>query len=188
MRTITIGKEVHMSALSIILLSLIAGAGGLLSGYIFLSKTQGTDEEAKKERMTAILLSGAIALLVGVSIFLVNGILSEPKLQLVMGLLIVIVFSGALGGSIGFYYRKICAKKNDKSTSVIVSIVMGIGAAMLVPVLLHILTSNLLADIQNFPEKAFILSGLCIAAAISSEVFIEQIVCQVDRMGKKPSE
>lgn len=159
--------------------------GGVLSAYTYLSRTQGTDEEAKKERMTAILLSGVISLLVGPSLFLVNGILAEPKLQFAIGLLIVIVFSGALGGMIGFYYRKIRSKQEDISRDRITSMVMGIGAAMLVPVLLHILTSNLLADIRNYQEKVFILSGLCIAAAISSDVFIEQMVGKVDNMGKK---
>jgi hypothetical protein len=171
-----------MSILNVIILSLVAGAGGWLAGYTHFSKTQSANVGGNKEDRTAIVFSGVISILVGLSLFLVSRIVASPDAWFVMGLLVIISLSGALGGVIGFFYRSLKPSPNDQPRSVLISIVMGIGAALLVPLLLHILTSNLLGDIKQSLEKAFILSGLCLAAAISSEVFIERIIGQFNDM------
>jgi hypothetical protein len=193
-----------MSILNIILLSVLAAAGGWLSGYTFFSKTNDTGDEAKKERQASIFFSCVIALLVGLTLFLMGRIVASPDAWFVLNLLVVIVLSGALGGLIGYYYKSLRAKAAarqhqnpkqvetsaplDDQPSLLHSIVMGIGAALLVPLLLHILTSNLLTDIGKNPEKGFVLAGLCLAAAISSEVFIEKIIRQFNKMAAGPAE
>ena len=139
------------------------------------------------------------------SLSVINSLIATEKSWFMIGLLLIILFSGALGGLIGFFYyslqpatsdqsKSITSDQsqlitNNKTTSLLIYIVMGVGAALLVPLLLHILTSNLLSEIETKPEKSFILAGFCLAAAISSQYFISLIIKKFDQMtgsGQQP--
>jgi hypothetical protein len=188
----------NLSFYSIIFLSLFAGIGGWFSGYTYFCNIN------QKEKWKYLVISGLIAILVGVSLFLLNMIIASDKAWFVAGLLVIILIAGALGGLIGFYLNLIPqnpnipsqpnqsiqdqANQSPQTQSMIISIVLGVGAALLVPLLLHILTSNLMSEIYEKPEKSFILAGFCLAAAISSHVFINTIIqrfSQITSSGQK---
>ena len=102
---------------------------------------------------------------------------------MVLSILTVLILSGALEGLIGNYYRRHKPEPDVEPVNLLVSVFLGIGAFMLVPVLLNILTSNILSEIYDNPEKAFILAGFCLTAAISAETFIEGIIQKFNEMG-----
>jgi cation transporter-like permease len=182
--------------LTILVLMLFAGLGGWLSGYMYFGNLDPVKKE--EEKWERFLIAGVIALLVGAALSLLNAVLKEQKAWLITGIFITILISGTLGGVIGFFYNstqqlKDMPKKVSKganqspatdasqrtvttTNTFIISILMGIGAALLIPLLLHIVTSNLLSDIKDSPEKIFILAGYCLAAAISSQYFIKTII------------
>ena len=146
------------------------------------------DPNKKEDKYTAYIVVAIVFVITGIALSVSLDIWGKNvKTRLILGILTVLIMSGALGGLIGNYYRKLKIEKGgelesgERGTELIVSVLLGIGAALLVPVLLHILTSNLLSEIGKTPEKAYILAGFCLAAAISAEAFIEQILNKVNQ-------
>lgn len=147
------------------------------------------DVNGKQDRYTAFIVVGIIFVIIGIAFSVSLDIWDKQNgTRLILGILTVLILAGALGGLIGNYYRKQKIGSDGRSFDLLVSVLLGIGASLLVPVLLHILTSSLLSDIGVKPEKAFILAGFCLAAAISAEAFIERILRNFNQMGEsKPS-
>jgi DNA-binding MarR family transcriptional regulator len=114
-----------------------------------------------------------------------EGILSEGHLiLLIIG---VILIAGCLGGTINY----LLARKTDEDALKIgASIVVGIGAAFLVPLFLYTVSSNLVNDIHPEPgsvdfSKFLVFAGFCLVAAISSRAFIKTLS---DRILKEATE
>jgi DNA-binding MarR family transcriptional regulator len=97
------------------------------------------------------------------------------QLHLSEALLAAITIAGVLGGLINFSLSR---PANGKDSSLSKSITLGIGAALLVPLFLNTISSNLVLDIQTKPEitkNILVFFGFCLVAAISSKAFIESI-------------
>jgi peptidoglycan/LPS O-acetylase OafA/YrhL len=144
------------------------------------------DMSEKEYKYTAYIVVGVIFVIIGIAFSVSLRNLWEPNsdTRLMLGILTVLFLSGAFGGIIGNYYRKNKIGDNVKGADMLVSVLLGIGASLLVPVLLHILTSSLLYDIKAKPTKAFILVGFCLAASISAEGFIDRMLRNFNQMGE----
>lgn len=107
---------------------------------------------------------------------------------------IVMTVSGLLGGLINFY---IADSAGDNPLAWWKHIIVGIGAAFMVPLFLNMISSGLIDSIRGTsqgtqdPSKLFILAGFCLVAAVSSRSFINTIserVLQEARDAKKKAE
>lgn len=83
--------------------------------------------------------------------------------------LLIIVLGGSLGGLISAFISEdsemswaFCGRR----------MVIGLGAAFLVPLFLNMLSSTLLDQAKTSPSAYLIFGGLCIIAAVSSKAFI----------------
>ena len=92
---------------------------------------------------------------------------------IILGLIIIII--GALAGLVNYlnyYYRKLIQNKNE----VIRHILSGIGAAILVPLLLNMLSSDLINFDSDYNEiNYFVFAGFCFVAGYFSDRFINSI-------------
>jgi len=85
---------------------------------------------------------------------------------------LILFFSGIVGGLINFIYD------DGKKLTLIGfarSILLGVGAALLVPLFLKMISSTLIAETANDSNNYFVLMGFCLVAAISSRSFIGSI-------------
>lgn len=64
---------------------------------------------------------------------------------------------------------------SSKEASWITCVVMGVAAAFLVPLFLNTISSPLIAESRDYPEKLFVLIGFCIAAAYFSQQFMDSV-------------
>jgi hypothetical protein len=90
-------------------------------------------------------------------------------------IILIILIIGSLAGLTNFlnYYFKGLVKSNYE---VIKYIVSGIGAATLVPLLLNMLSSDLIKDIATFDIlNYFVFAGFCFVAGYFSDRFINSI-------------
>jgi len=99
-------------------------------------------------------------------------------------LLAAMLIAGLLGGLINDYLtREAQENENDPNKGVPPislprSLLIGLGASMLVPLFLNMTSSNLIEEIRGGvntpaqPYKLFVFTGFCLAAAISSRAFI----------------
>jgi len=103
-----------------------------------------------------------------------------------MTIALIMLSAGVLGGFASYYLNESEGKKLIKS------VVLGIVAAMIVPVFLNMISSNLLIEAQKNIDKLFIFSGFCILAAVFSRNFLENIYSkvlqQVGNIGKQVKE
>lgn len=89
----------------------------------------------------------------------------------------VIVASGSFGGVINYLLTK---KRNEDGLKMTGSIVVGVGAAFLVPLFLYTVSSNLVNDLRpnqgnvDF-SKYLVFAGFCLVASISSRAFIKTL-------------
>lgn len=90
-----------------------------------------------------------------------------------VGFVIVLTFvmlvAGVFGGLVNFYLLN---QNNRDTTGMVRCVVVGIGAAFLVPVLLDLVGSSIVAQSQNDPGQLLIYTGLCLIAAIASRVVV----------------
>lgn len=85
---------------------------------------------------------------------------------------LILVFSGILGGIINFIYD------DGKKLSLIEfvrSVLLGVGASLLVPLFLKMISSSLIEETAKDSNSYFVLMGFCLTAAISSRSFIGNI-------------
>jgi LytS/YehU family sensor histidine kinase len=103
----------------------------------------------------------------------------------------IIVLAGILGGLVNYFSTR---KDDPKESSFRKSAVLGITAALLVPLFLNMISSNLLDSIRGDTSKAPDLSkvlvflGFCLVAAISSTAFIKTLTDRVLKEAKEAKE
>lgn len=87
----------------------------------------------------------------------------------VLVLTFVMLVAGVFGGLVNFYLLN---QNNRDTTAMLRSVVVGVGAAFLVPVLLDLVGSSIVTQSQNDPGQLLIYIGLCLIAAIASRVVV----------------
>lgn len=92
-------------------------------------------------------------------------------------IIVIIMFvMGILGGIINYYINDSSKmQKNNINTEMIKVIVIGIGASLLVPLFLNMISSNLLEETKGNYDKTLVFAGFCLIAAIASRSFIDSI-------------
>jgi hypothetical protein len=109
--------------------------------------------------------------------------------QHIIILIIIIVFIGGLAGLSNYlnYSFKITEKNKEKNKEVSNNkfeiwkyIVSGIGASILVPLLLNMLSSNLIKETKDFEQiNYFVFAGFCFVAGYFSERFINSMGAKI---------
>jgi hypothetical protein len=84
-------------------------------------------------------------------------------------LAVVMMSAGVFGGLINYYQMN---QNDSDQASLNRCIVIGVGAAFLIPVILDWVNSDLILEIQGDPSRLLIYTGLCLIAAISSRIVI----------------
>jgi hypothetical protein len=96
-------------------------------------------------------------------------------------ILSILILSGVLGGTIGFFRENTKIKENRND--LIRSIFLGIGASLLVPLLLKMISSDLLKTSKENDLDYFVIIGFCLVASVFSSKFImsigEKVLSQV---------
>lgn len=87
----------------------------------------------------------------------------------VLILTFVMLVAGVFGGLVNFYLLN---QNNRDTTGMLRSVVVGVGAAFLVPVVLDLVGSSIVTQSQNDPGQLLIYTGLCLIAAIGSRVVV----------------
>ena len=82
------------------------------------------------------------------------------------------LLAGVFGGLINYYMN---SQLDPDTTSLPRCIVVSIGAAFLVPVILDLLSSEIVLESQADPSKLLIFTGFCLIAGILSRFFISNI-------------
>lgn len=80
------------------------------------------------------------------------------------------ILSGIVGGFINYYLNS-----PPEDESVHKSILLGIGASLLVPLFLNIISSNLIEQCKSDMYKLLVFAGFCLVAAIFSKSFINTV-------------
>lgn len=105
--------------------------------------------------------------------------------QHIIILILIIILIGSLAGISNFlnYKSKITEKNKDISNNKIDLwryIASGIGASILVPLLLNMLSSNLIKETENFEQiNYFVFAGFCFVAGYFSERFINSMGAKI---------
>jgi hypothetical protein len=94
----------------------------------------------------------------------------------------IMLTAGALGGVIN-YYQSVESPLGQSNETVAARFrprmwhrtVVGIGAALLVPLFLNMISSDLLLACKESPSKLLVFAGFCIVASISSSAFIRSL-------------
>lgn len=98
-------------------------------------------------------------------------------------LILTIIVAGLLGGVINYYM--VHTKEEEFSNEYIFSksIFLGLGAAALVPLFLRLISSTLLEPVTDkYPiVNYFVIGGFCLAAAIYSKRFIEDVYGRITK-------
>src|SRR5712692_1679191 len=106
-------------------------------------------------------------------------------LDVVIGIMLTM---GIFGGIVNF---QLTAKK-DSDVSLKKSVSAGIAAAILIPLFLNMIGSNLLNSSKVTYSNLLVLAGFCLIAAISSRAFMnslsERLLQQMEQVSKKVDE
>ena len=81
----------------------------------------------------------------------------------------VMLLAGIFGGLVNYY---LYGDNDPDATSLPRCLVVGIGAAFLVPVILDLVNSELILETQGDPSRLLIFTGFCLISAIASRFFI----------------
>lgn len=81
----------------------------------------------------------------------------------------VMSIAGVFGGLINYYQL---TQEHDDDAALPRCIVLGIGAAFLVPVVLFLVQSELVVEIQEDSSRLLIYTGICLIAAIASRLVL----------------
>ncbi len=84
----------------------------------------------------------------------------------------VMMIAGVFGGLINFYQMN---QDDNDFAELPRYIVIGIGAGFLVPLVLHLLKSDLILEIQGDPFRLLIYTGICLFASIASRIVITSV-------------
>lgn len=92
-------------------------------------------------------------------------------------LILIIVFSGVFGGIVNFFRNYM--KEDSTIFNILKSITFGLAASILVPLLLKMISSNLLESSKTDLHDYFVITGFCIISAIFATNFIDSIAKKV---------
>ncbi len=81
------------------------------------------------------------------------------------------ILAGALGGWMNYLMAE---KEDPERRSYVKSLVLGVGASFMVPLLLNMISSNLTELAQGDWLKLLVFAGICLVAAVFSNKFTEQ--------------
>lgn len=81
----------------------------------------------------------------------------------------VMSIAGVFGGLINYYQM---TQEREDEAALPRCIVLGIGAAFLVPVILFFVQSDLIVEIQSDPSRLLIYTGFCLIVAIASRLVL----------------
>ena len=87
-------------------------------------------------------------------------------------LLGIMTLAGAFGGLINYFIER---RDSPDKSSVVRSLVVGIGASYLVPLFLNMISSNLMQQLEVDAGKLLVFIGFCLIAAITSSAFIRSL-------------
>lgn len=87
-------------------------------------------------------------------------------------LVAVMLMSGVFGGLVNYYLQ---SQYDPDTTSLPRSLVVGIGAAFLVPVVLALVNSDLVAQSREDSTRFLIFTGFCLIAAIASRFVVTSV-------------
>src|SRR5262247_1390247 len=91
-------------------------------------------------------------------------------------LVLVMIGAGVLGGFINYYLNR-----HDQTCKHTAReyVVIGVGAALLVPLFLNMISSNLLERSETDTKALLVILGFCLVGAISSKAFIQTLSDQI---------
>jgi hypothetical protein len=97
--------------------------------------------------------------------------------------LLVVLFAGGLLGGIAGHFM---ANTKEESVPWYASLLTGVVAAFITPLLLSMISSNLLTEWQTKPHLLFVIAGLALLAAVFSRRFLtsvyDKFMQQVDKL------
>jgi len=97
-------------------------------------------------------------------------------------LLGIMTLAGAFGGVINYFIER---RDDPGKSSLLRSLVIGIGASLLVPLFLKMISSNLMEQLDRDAGQLLVFIGFCLIAGIASSAFIRSLS---DRVLKEASE
>ncbi|GGX61113.1 YEATS-associated helix-containing protein [Saccharospirillum salsuginis] len=87
-------------------------------------------------------------------------------------LVAVMLMAGVFGGLVNYYMQ---SQYDPDTTSLPRSLVVGIGASFLVPVVLALVNSDLVAQSREDSTRFLIFTGFCLIAAIASRLVVTSV-------------
>jgi len=87
-------------------------------------------------------------------------------------LLAIMMLAGAFGGLINYFLEK---RDSPDKSSLLRSLVIGIGASFLVPLFLNMISSDLMRQMDQDAGKLLVFVGFCLIAAVTSSRFIRSL-------------
>jgi len=107
-------------------------------------------------------------------------------------ILAVMTFAGAFGGLVNYFIER---RDSPEKSSMLRSLVVGIGASYLVPLFLNMISSDLMRQLDQDAGKLLVFIGFCLIAAITSSAFIRSLsdkvlqkAAEAKRLSKELSE
>lgn len=91
-------------------------------------------------------------------------------------LITIMLATGVFGGLVNYYMQ---LQHEPETTSMARSLVVGVGASFLVPVMLNIVNSDLIQQSQGDPSGLLIFTGYCLLAAIASKFFTNRLTDKI---------
>jgi len=91
-------------------------------------------------------------------------------------------------GLFGGYVNFVLTAKDDPNKSRTKSMCAGVASALLVPLFLKTIGSNLLSESQLGPNELLVLAGFCLIAAISSRAFMQSLADKVLQEARKATQ
>ena len=91
-------------------------------------------------------------------------------------MIIVMITMGILGGIINYFIND--SEKNDmenEKIEIMKAVIIGIGASLLVPLFLNMISSSLLMETEEDHCRTLVFAGFCLIASITSKAFISSI-------------
>ncbi len=102
-----------------------------------------------------------------------------PNLWTLLGIMIV---AGGFGGLVNYFIER---RDNPEKSSLLRSLVVGIGASFLVPLFLNMISSDLMRQLDQDAGKLLVFVGFCLVASMTSSAFIRSLS---DRILKEASD
>ncbi len=104
--------------------------------------------------------------------------------------IVVMIIAGIFGGIINFFLEQEIEGEKDrnKKTALLKSIIIGIGAAVLVPLFLTTISSEIIKLDKIDFSSILVFMGFCLIAAISSRKFISTLSANVLKTAREAKE